>query len=160
MAKAFVWIGMLAVLFGGVYFMLDAMTGDSGKLYGYAVGEANSNNQHPLQVVVGPMDVLDGPTRTVSEVSTQPDWNHWLSQHYFLTDAAGNPVEMKKGGFSSPDIDQNQAGAAEFIALATLDAGKTYTLEVVPVLAEPEKYIQKIEGAEKEFRRTTFDANY
>ncbi len=160
MAKAIVWIGMLVVLFGGVYFMLDAMTGDSGQLYGYAVGEKDDNNQHQLQVVVSPLDVLDGPTRTVSEVSTRPDWDHWLEQHYFLTDASGTRIDLKKGGFSSPDIDQNQAGAAEFIALADLDAGDTYTLEITPVLGAPEKYVHTIEGAAKEFRRTNFDPNY
>ena len=160
MVKALVWLGMLAVFFVGVYVMLNAMTGDSGKLYGYAVGEADSNNQHQLQVVVSPLDVLDGPTQTVSEVSTQPDWNHWLEQHYILTDASGARVDMRKGGFSSSDINQNQAGAAEFIALATLDTGKTYTLEVTPVIGAPEKYIQTIEGQAKEFRRTNFDPNY
>ena len=160
MAKAIVWIGMLIVFGGAIVFALNALSGDSGKLYGYAVGEADAANQHQLQVLVTPLDVLDGPTRTVSEVSTTPDWNHWLEQHYFLTDAAGTRVPLTKGGFTSPDIDANQAGAAEFIALAPLDAGKSYTLEITPVIGAPEKYIHTIEGAEKEFRRTTFDPNF
>jgi len=161
MAKAVVWGGMLIVTFTGIFMGLQMITADAGKLVGYAVGKPDANHQCQLQYVVGLMDTAaDPPTQTVSPTSTTPDWNHWLSQHYVLKDDAGHVIDLKKGGFKSKDINENQAQTAEFIALATLEAGKTYTLEVTPIAGQPEKYTHTIEGAAKAFRRTNFEPNY
>lgn len=161
MAKAVVWGGMLIVAFMGIFMGLKTINADSGKLVGFAVSAPDSNNECELQVVISLMDTaMDGPQQTVSPTSTTPDWALWLSRRYVLKDAAGNVVDFKKGGFKSKDISEMQAGTAEFIALAKIEAGKTYTLEVTPVFGQPEKYIHTIEGAAKEFRRTTFEPNY
>jgi hypothetical protein len=161
MAKAVVWIGMLVVCFGGLFWGMQVLNADSGKLVGYAVSEKDDADEHQVQVLIGMMDTaMDPPLKFVSPTSATPDWNHWLEQHYFLTDADGNRVDLKKGGFQSKDIKEHQAGSAEFIALGQIENGKTYTLEVIPVVGEPEKYIHTIEGAAKEFRRTNFDPNY
>ena len=161
MAKAVVWIGMLVVFFGSIIWGMQVLNADHGELYGYAVGKPDSSNVCELQVVISPLMTLDGPTQTISPTSMTPDWDHWLGQHFKLLEVGtGNAVDMRKGGFKSADISESQAGAADFIALADIEAGKQYTLEFQPVLGEPEKYIATIDGAEKEFRRTTFEANY
>ena len=161
MAKAVVWGGTLIVAFAGIFMGLQVINADSGRLVGYAVSAPDGNNECQLQVVIGLQDkFIDPPLQTVSPTSTTPDWDLWLSRRYVLKDAAGNVVDFKKGGFKSKDINENQAGSAEFIALAMLEAGKTYTLEVTPVVGQPEKYIHTIEGAAKEFRRTNFEPNY
>jgi hypothetical protein len=161
MVKAVVWIGMLVVFFGSLMWGMQVLNADHGELYGYAVSEADASNEHQLQVIVSLLDTTkDPPLTTVSPTSTTPDWNAWLAAHYVLTDSDGNRVDLKKGGFKSKDIDENQAGTAEFIALAQLETGKTYTLEITPIVGQPEKYIHTIEGAAKEFRRTTFEPNY
>ncbi|MEM7626882.1 MAG: hypothetical protein AAF333_14910 [Planctomycetota bacterium] len=161
MAKAVVWGGMLIVAFTGIFMGLQLINADSGRLYGFAVGEPDANNECELQLIVSITDKFqDPPQPKFNSTSTTPDWDTWLTQHYNLTDASGNRVDFRKGGFRSKDISEMQFGSGEFIALAKLEAGKTYTLEITPVVGQPEKYIHTIEGAAKEFRRTTFEPNY
>lgn len=160
MAKAVVWGGMLIVTFTGIFMGLQMINADSGRQYGYAVGETDANKACELQLIIGIKDKFqDPPQPKLNSTSSTPDWDTWLSQHYELKDAAGNRVDFRKGGFKSKDISELQFGSAEFIALATLEAGKTYTLEVTPVVGQPEKYITTIEGGAKEFRRTNFEPN-
>lgn len=161
MAKAVVWGGMLILTFGGILWGMQVINADSGQLVGFAVSEPDANNECELQVVIGLAEkFMDPPQPKLTSATGTLDWDLWLSQHYVLKDDAGNVVDFKKGGFKSKDIDENQAGTAEFIALATLEAGKTYTLEVTPVVGQPEKYLHTIEGAAKDFRRTNFEPNY
>ncbi len=53
-----------------------------------------------------------------------------------------------------------KAGTAQFIALGTLEAGKAYTVDFIPVVGQPEKYTTTIQGAAKAFRRENFEPNY
>ncbi|MEM1108208.1 MAG: hypothetical protein AAGH99_05895 [Planctomycetota bacterium] len=159
MAKAVVWGGMLIVMFSGIFFGLKVINADSGQLVGYAIGQPDANNEYELQIVVSLMaTAFDGPTQLTS--SGKPDWNHWLSVHFVLKDDAGNTVDLRKGGFKSKDINEMQAGTAEFIALGKLAVGKTYTLTYIPVVGEPEKYTKEITAAAKEFRRENFEPDY
>jgi len=107
------------------------------------------------------MNFMDGPSQTVTPTSTKPDWVHWSQSHFLVVaDATGQQIDFKKGGFKSKDISENQAGPAECIMLAPLEAGKSYTFHFVPVAGQPEKYVKKLTGAEKKFRRETFDPDY
>ncbi|MEM6458744.1 MAG: hypothetical protein AAF710_05065 [Planctomycetota bacterium] len=159
MVKAVVWGGMLIMILGGMFFGMQALNADTGELVGYAVAAPDANNECELQVVVSLMAVArDGPT--VFTNSGKPDWNHWLGEHFTLTDDAGTAVDLKKGGFKSKDINEMQAGTAEFIALAPLEAGKTYTLTYTPVVGQLEQYTQTIAADAKEFRRENFVPDY
>lgn len=159
MAKAVVWGGMLIVALSGMFYGMKALNADSGQLVGYAISAPDANNESELQIVVSLMTTaMDGPTQFTA--SGKPDWEHWLDGHFVLTDDTGNVIDLKKGGFKSKDIDEMKAGSAEFIALGKLDAGKTYTLDFIPVVGQPEKYTKTIKGAAKEFRRENFEPNY
>ncbi|MEO0513907.1 MAG: hypothetical protein AAF086_01255 [Planctomycetota bacterium] len=159
MAKAVVWGGMLLVALSGMFYGMKMLNADSGELVGYAISAPDANNECELQIVVSLMTTaMDAPTQFTA--SGKPDWEYWLDGHFIVTDDAGNTVDLKKGGFKSRDIDENKAGTAEFIALGTLEAGKTYTLDYIPVVGQPEKYSMTIQGAAKEFRRENFEPNY
>lgn len=159
MAKAVVWGGMLIVALSGMFYGMQVLNADSGQLVGYAISAPDANNECELQIVVSLMTTaMDSPTQFTA--SGKPDWDHWLTDHFVLTDDAGNVIDLKKGGFKSKDIDEMKAGSAEFIALGQLEAGKTYTLDFIPVVGQPEKYTKTIEGSAKEFRRENFDPNY
>ena len=78
MVKAVVWGGMLLTMFGGIFFGLQALNADSGRLVGHAVGAPDANNQCELQIVVSLMTTAaDGPAQLTA--SGKPDWEHWLS---------------------------------------------------------------------------------
>lgn len=159
MAKAVVWGGMLIVALTGMFYGMKMLNADSGQLVGYAIGAPDANNECELQIVVSLMTTaMDGPTQFTD--NGKPDWEHWLDGHFILTDDAGNVIDLSKGGFKSKDIDENKAGTAEFIAMGTLEAGKTYTLTYIPVVGQPEQYTMTIQGAAKEFRRENFEPNY
>lgn len=159
MAKAVVWGGMLILALSGMFYGMKVINADSGQLVGYAVSTPDANNECELQIVVSMMTTaMDAPTQFTA--SGKPDWNHWLTGHFTVTDDAGQTVDLKKGGFKSQDIDEMKAGTAEFIALGQLDADKTYTLDYIPVVGQPEKYTTTIQGATKEFRRENFEPNY
>lgn len=157
--KAIVWAAMAIVFFGGLFMGLQVMNRDPGLLIGVAVGKVDANNECQLQVTTPIMGVgFDAPTKF--NANDNPDYNHWLNTHYILKDATGNVTKFKKGGFKSADISENQAGTSEFIGLAQLEKGKTYTLEIVPSVHAPEKYIRTIEATPTDFMRITFEPNY
>jgi len=159
MAKAVVWGGMLIVALSGMFYGMKALNADSGQLVGYAVSAPDANHECELQIVVSLMTTaMDSPAQFTA--SGKPDWDHWLTTHFTVTDDAGNTVDLRKGGFKSQDIDEMKAGSAEFIALGKLDAGKMYTVDFIPVIGQPELYTKTIEGAAKEFRRENFEPDY
>ncbi|MEM8496159.1 MAG: hypothetical protein AAF911_10485 [Planctomycetota bacterium] len=159
MAKAVVWGGMLIVALSGMFYGMKALNADSGELVGYAISAPDDSGECEVQVVVSLMSTArDSPTQFTA--SGKPDWEHWLDGHFILKDDAGNPVDLRKGGFKSKDIDEMQAGTAEFIALGQIEDGKTYTLTYVPVVGQPEQYTKTITGGAKEFRRENFDPDY
>lgn len=162
MARAVVWVGMLAVALGGMFWGMKVLNADPGQTVGYAISEPDENNECDLQVVVSTiMNFTDGPEQTVSPTSTTPDWEHWTKSHLILKDdATGQVIEFRKGGFRSKDISEMQFGSAELIMHATLEAGKNYTFHFVPVDGQPEQYVEPIVGEAREFSRATFDPDY
>lgn len=161
MAKAVVWGGMLVLIFGGIIYGMRMMNQDDGQTVGYAISAPDSNNKCELQVVVTIMLARDGPEQTVSPTSRTPDWAHWAKNHLIvIDDATGQQIDFRKGGLKSQDVSEQQFGAAETMVLAELDAGKTYTMHYVPDDSLPEKYVKKLTGEAKAFRRETFEPDY
>ncbi|MEM8738164.1 MAG: hypothetical protein AAGG38_06760 [Planctomycetota bacterium] len=159
MVKAVVWGGMLVAVFAGIFLGLQAINKDSGRLIGYAIGEADAQQKCQLQILIPLTAKIDSPVTTYKP-NGKPDWDHWLNTHFIITDPSGQTVTLRQGKSKSADIDTMQAGTAEFIALGELDAGQTYTVDFIPVVGQPEKYSSAFVGQGKAFRRETFAANY
>ncbi|MEM9419315.1 MAG: hypothetical protein AAGA25_09740 [Planctomycetota bacterium] len=162
MAKVVVWGGMLILALGGMFYGMQVLNADQGELVGYAIGAPDDNNECDLQVIVSTMmNFADGPEETINPESNTPNWALWAERHFVVKDdATGQQVPFRKGGFQSKDITEMQFGSAEVILHAKLEAGKTYTMHYVRDDQMPEKYVKKLTGAAKEFRRETFEADY
>ncbi len=155
MVKAIVWIVILGSLMASLSYGMYLMNRDSGILMGYAVSPPNDSKQCELQVVVPMLMAKSDPPPFGA--TGKPDWNQWLADHFHLTDASGNKVTFRKGGFKTKQITELQSGSAEFIALADIDAGQSYTFAITPILHENKTYARTIDGAAKEFKRVNFD---
>ena len=148
-----------AVLLGAILYGVKLVGADQGQLIGYAVGAPDAQQKCELQVVVGLMATAADPPM-MRLPNGKPDWNAWLAGHLVVHDASGQVVLVRKGGFRSTDIKERDAQSAEFIALATLDAGQTYDVTYVPILAKPKRYTRRVEAAATPLGRAVFAADY
>jgi len=159
MAKAIVWGAMALTMIGAIIGGIHLMNKDSGRVVGIAVGPPNEQGEAEVHVLIAMlMKVEDTPLPKPN--SMQPDWVPWLDTHFDLRDPSGKKVPFRKGGFKSELITEMQAGTAEFIAIATIQAGDAHTLDYTPVVGEPENYQIALDGNPLEFKRRNFDPNY
>lgn len=157
MVKAVVWVAILGTLGGSLYFGVVAASQDSGVNVGVAIGQP-SNGTSQVQVVV-PMTakVIDPPP---PNFNGPIDWDTWINNHHIITDASGNVIPFRQGGYKSADISELQAGTAEFIALADVPAGQPFTYEYIPIVGEKERYLREFDGQPAAFSRLIFEPNY
>ncbi len=158
MARAFVWIVMAAVILGGGYKLVELATADPGMMLGTAMSEPDNNNKVLLQVVVPMLLWTADPAPLTPE--GEPDYQAWLDSHYILRDSAGTLIPFRKGHYKSKNISEGEAGTAEFIALADLDAGQDYEMELIPLTGRKQKYLRKFKAEALAYSKPTYATNY
>lgn len=130
-------IGLL--IFSAVYYVTFKTSEDPGQNFGLAFGNADGDAIEMHTVIFG-LTIRRDPPRVDLKTGTTY-WDEWVQNHFQLTDAAGNPVPLKREMGSSviqgKDI---KAGTPEFFLVAVLKKGAKYDFDFVPYRGSPDVY--------------------
>ena len=138
MKTLFIGVGLLFVLLIGVYvFFMRELYADHGHsiLVAFGVPDKESIQMH-LSVPI--LTYRRDPPRLGPK--NLPLIKEWVEEHYILRDEAGKRTMLKRIGSSSMVEQSRAASAAEFFLFASLEKGRKYTLDFVPIVRETKRY--------------------
>lgn len=137
--KGLAGIGLIVFLLGFGYWMVVLVGNeDPGVHLALAFGNPTEDeNEIEMHVVVGVVMAAVDRTRTDKTI---PTWPEWIADHFDLTDAAGNTLELARTNFSSVITADQVVGTHEFFMKVKLKVGQPYTLDYTPVVAKGQTY--------------------
>ena len=89
-----------------------------------------ADNEIELHVVVGVL--LANQDRARAKDLKLKSWDEWMVEHFFLTDGAGETVELRRTKNSSLIKPHQVIGTEEFFMVARVRSGEEYTFDFVP----------------------------
>jgi len=158
-AKAIVWLMILGALGGSAFYGVKMMNEDRGIPVGIAFGRADGTTIELHIVVPLSMPMIDSPPLNAS---FKPDWPQWIIDHYDVRDAAGNPVTFRRSINSTVIKEHEVRFLPDSYLSGQLTQGTTYTIELIPMLNEPEKYKYEFTApsANETYSRKNFETAY
>lgn len=93
------------------------------------------------------------------DIKEMQNLDNWVTEHFKLSDSAGNPVRMERQNHSKVIKPHQVIGTQEFFLVSTLTPGEEYTYDYKPRMKEPFVFRHKFVAPGKAEKPATYNFN-
>lgn len=125
--RIFLWVVLLALIASVGIYAVNLASEDTGFLVGHAFGNPTNEGEIEIHIVVSTA-MVRREGAPLSPNNRLPLWNEWANVHFFLTDATGRRIDLKRENGSTVVDSRHVPGMVEFFLVGKLDKDQPYTL--------------------------------